>query len=356
VVVAALLGAARPGAADSIAQVRSDADWILAAQLPDGAIANHVDRRAIWPYLANYAAIGLARAAQVTGGARYSDAAWRWLRWYQAHQDASGFVTDYNVAADSESSTGLMDSTDAYAGTFLTATRAFWDATHDRPRLRGLKRGIVAAVAAIKATQEADGLTWAKPAWHVKYLMDQAEAYRGLRDAASLAGALGAANLVSVTRAESARLRQGVQGLWNEGAGAYDWALHEGGSRHPTNWDILYPDAMEQVWAVASGLASGPRAQQLMRHFAAAQPSWDQPTALARYDSGVGPVGYWPLVARGFALTGDHQLASIAVTRLRANALATARAWPFTPADAGQLITLTEPSNARASAHRRLRG
>jgi len=27
---------------------------------------------------------------------------------------------------------------------------------------------------------DADGLTWAKPSWHVKYLMDQAEVYAGL--------------------------------------------------------------------------------------------------------------------------------------------------------------------------------
>jgi hypothetical protein len=356
VVVAALLGFARPASADSIAQVRSDADWILAAQLPDGAIANYVDRRAIWPYLANYAAIGLARAAQVTGDARYGDAAWRWLRWYQAHQDGSGFVTDYDVTADSESSTGQMDSTDAYAGTFLIATRAFWDATRDRRRLRGLKRGVAAAVAAIEATQDADGLTWAKPVWHVKYLMDQAEAYGGLRAAVSLAVPVGDATLVRGAGADAARMRLGVQGMWNEQSGAYDWASHQDGNRQPTNWDVLYPDGVEQVWAVAFRLVTGSRSQQLMRHFAEAQPNWDSPTALALYTAGLEPVGYWALVARGFALIGDRRVASIAVARLRANALASGRAWPFTPADAGQLIALTDLPNARASAFRRLRG
>ena len=75
----------------------TDADWILKSQLPDGAIANYVDRQAVWPYLSNFAAMGLARATGVTGDRKYLNAAWSWLAWYQAHQDAQGFVTDYTV-------------------------------------------------------------------------------------------------------------------------------------------------------------------------------------------------------------------------------------------------------------------
>ena len=41
----------------------------------------------------------------------------------------------------------------------------------------------------IVQTQNSDGLTWAKPDYQIKYLMDNCEAYRGLRDLASLFGA-----------------------------------------------------------------------------------------------------------------------------------------------------------------------
>src|SRR5687767_1641527 len=68
------------------AAVIEDANWILSAQMPDGAIAHHVDRVAVWPYLANFAAMGLSRARVVTGNRAYSDAVWRWLAWYQQHQ------------------------------------------------------------------------------------------------------------------------------------------------------------------------------------------------------------------------------------------------------------------------------
>src|SRR5207253_11260873 len=156
-----------------VANVRADADWLLIAQLADGAIGHSVDQVKVWPYLGNEAAMGLARATEVTGDAKYVTAAWKWLRWYQAHQDASGFVTDYNVSAGVETSTGDMDSTDAYAGTFLLATRRAWKASGDSASLATLRTGVGKTVAAIEATQDTDGMTWAKPAWHVKYLMDQ---------------------------------------------------------------------------------------------------------------------------------------------------------------------------------------
>jgi hypothetical protein len=129
--------------------------------------------------------------------------------------------------------------------------------------------------------------------------------------------------------------------LWNRRLGAYDWALHGDGASHTTNWDILYPDAMEQVWPVAFGLVGGERAGYLMRRFAAAQPNWDLPAEHARFDSGVAPVGYWAVAAWAFARVGDLRRGSVALARIRASARALDRAWPFTPADAGQLLTVT---------------
>ncbi|MEV1289503.1 hypothetical protein [Micromonospora sp. NPDC049679] len=113
----------------SVTEVRELADWILTSQLGDGAIAHHADRQRVWSYLANFAAIGLVDASTVTGEAKYQDAAWRWLSWYGKHQDADGFVTDYVINADGTvTSTGDMDSTDAYAGTFLLSAHRIVEA------------------------------------------------------------------------------------------------------------------------------------------------------------------------------------------------------------------------------------
>jgi len=322
------------------ADIARDARWILRAQLPDGAIATHLDRAAIWPYLANFAAIGLVEATRRTGDQRYLQAAWRWLAWYQAHEDARGFVTDYRRSGDVMVSTGDMDSIDAYAGTFLLAARAAFRISGDKARLGTLQRGISLAVRAIEATQDRDGLTWAKPTWRVKYLMDQAETYAGLRAASELADALGDHALTSRTTGDAERLRAGVAALWNSATGAYDWAKHDTGARQPTNWRVLYPDALQQVWAVAFGLVDLKRAGGLIARFAAAQPRWDQPMATAVYDKGQRNVGYWAPVGWAYTRIGQPQRARTAAARIRAAAAATSRRWPFTPSDAAQLLVL----------------
>ena len=329
--------------------VVADAEWTLSAQLADGAIAHYTDRLQVWPYLANYAAMGLARAAEVSGNGRYSDAAWRWLSWYQAHEDSNGYVTHYVVAPDgSLTSKGDMDSTDAYAGTFLLAARRTWLATSDRSRLTAVASGIRGAVRAITSTQDVDGLTWAKPTWRVKYLMDQGEAYGGLQAAAELGRALSDNGLVKTATSAAQKMAKGVSGLWNPSTGAYDWAVHDTGTRRAAAWSVLYPDAQQQMWAVAFGLTSGSRAGQLVSHFDASHPRWDQPASTDMFAAGTETVGYWPVTGWAYARVGQQSRALAGADNIHAAAMAVSRAWPFTTATAGQLITL-ESSDPRSS-------
>ena len=333
-------GAAAPPAGAADLSERAHAEWIMQASMADGAISHHVDHKAVWPYLSNFAAMGLARATRVTGDQRYVAAVWRWLRWYQGHQDANGYVTDYTITNGAPVSTGDMDSTDAYAGTYLMAVLEAWLTTGDRQQVLALHRGIAAAVSAIESTQQSDGLTWATPSWRVKYLMDQAETFAGLKAAEELAGVLADPALAERAGRDAARLWAGVDRLWNAQTGSYDWAVHEDGARTATDWSRLYPDALQQPWAVAFGLVTGERARIVMDRFQRQQPNWDNPTATALYSSGERPVGHWPPVGWGLAAVGDTARAAVGATSIGSSALATNRAWPFTPSDAGQLIIL----------------
>jgi hypothetical protein len=317
---------------------RADADWILRAQGVDGAIFSHVDQQHVRPYLANFASIGLAAAARSSGNADYAAASWRWLAWYQAHMDGNGFVEDYDRVLGALVSTGDMDSTDAYAGTFLSAVRATFIVTGDVARLRSLQPGISAAVRAIELTQDVDGLTWAKPSYRVKYLMDQAETYAGLRSVAALAKTLADPALSTRATAAADRMEFAVHRSWNAAASSYDWAKHESGQWQQTDWSHLYSDSMQQIWAVAYGLADTSVRSTLVSTFLSAQPSWDLPTVMATYDSGQHLVGYWAPAAWAMQRVGRTDLAARAVERLRAGATTSNRAWPFTPSDAGQLI------------------
>lgn len=324
-----LVAAGLPASSQYIALgVVTNANWIMHTVLPSGAIEIYPGTAPyeVEPYFANYASMGLAKAALLTGNSSYSNAAWNWLTWYSAHEGPNGFVTDYTVSAIGvESSTGSMDSTDAYAGTFLSAVGIAY-LTNPR-RAASLLAGIHGAINAILTTQDSDGLTWATPSYHVKYLMDNGEVYDGLTAAARILKAIGDLNWASVAVSAASASFNGIRTMWNAAAGDYNWAKFPGGGEQTTNWSVLYPDALEQ--ASASGFhVSGSHTAALMAAFEANQPSAANP----------GVAGYEPLAvigveAAGNAVTGVHQAQAI-----DSYATATNYAWPFNVAVAGQQV------------------
>lgn len=326
--------AARSTDPQTVASVRAEADWILSAQLADGAIAHYPDKVRILPYLSHFAALGLVRASAVTGEPRYVQGAWRWLRWYQDHQTTQGFVTDYTVAGDALTSTGDMDSTDSYAGLFLHAAWTAYEQTRDTAALRALRPGISGAVRAIEATLDGDRLTWAKPAWRVKYLMDQAEVHVGLRAASKLFAALGDQRSARLATTRARDLKAAIDLLWQPGTSSYDWAVHDDGARTKTDWTSLYPDAMQQVWTMAFGVASSGAGAEILAKFRTQHPYWASPEQVDAKTTDVEP--YWPVA--GWAMPSAERPAagrSILDAALRAE-----RAWPYHPGIAGQVIVL----------------
>jgi hypothetical protein len=341
-------GPMSPALAFSTAAATSDATWARGAALPSGAIAVYVDRVRVLPYLGNFAAWGLA----VQGGRSHDSAAlraaWSHLNWYAAAQDPAGFVTDYVVdPAGALTSTGDMDSTDSYAGTFFLAADAAYQASRSietgsaaRARLVGLSDGLNGALRAIEATTDTDGLTWAKPAWRVKYLMDQAEVYAGLQAAQGLFAALGDTARAARAGVAAQHVAAGVSGLWNAGTGAYDWAVHDDGTRARADLSVLYPDAMEQVWAVAFGLVPRQRATTLLASIKARHPELASPDAVSPGGDGTQRVGYWPWAAAAWLAVGDRAEADRLLSAIDSAAAATGRPWPFTSGNAGQVMVI----------------
>ena len=332
----------------ALASIEADADWIASAQLPDGAIANYPfsgTSAVIQPYVANYGAIGLAEASAISGDMTYAGVAWSWLFWYAAHMDpTTGYVTDYDYTNGVETSTGSFDSTDAYAGTFLAAAWDTYAATDNAANLAKLLPAIQLAVKAIESTQESDGLTWATPTYHAKYLMDNAEVYGGLVSAENLARAANDAALVSEATADATSSFAGIQGLWNATTNSYDWARAgaDASTDTTTDWTVLYPDAFEQMWAIAWDASTSSHAATILAQFTADQPNWDQPTATAPYltNATVSPatVGYWPFAATAFVAAGDPAADETAATSLQDDLNAAGAAWPWNTGSAGQLV------------------
>jgi len=338
--------AAGAGAAASdpaaLAAVPGEASFIESAQIADGAITEYPGSSVVNPYLGAYAAVGLARASMLTGDPTPAADAWRWLDWYQGAEGSGGIVTDATASGGTTVPTGTLDATDAAAGMFLVAADNAWAATGDLGQLRAIQPGIAGALTAIGSVLSPSGLTWATASYRASYLMDESEVYGGLVSAAALETTLGDQALATQASSEATTLAGAVAGLWNPATGAYDWAVAGDGVGTTTNWQVAYPDAFEQAWAVAWGLVPASRASALMDDVAQDAPAWSDPTGTGIFDTnGVdasASMGYWPVVAWGFDQVGNSGAAASGTAQIRAAASGGGDAWPYTPAIAGQLV------------------
>jgi len=282
----------------------------------------------------------------VTGNAAYGQASWDWLHWYATNeQPSTGFVFDATmsfpfIGGEASTSLGSMDSSDAYAGTFLLAAYDTSIADPDVAALDNLAPGISGAVNAIEETQQPDGLTWATPTYQMAYLMDNTEAHAGLLGAARLEVLLNDPAAAASDEASASRMEAGIQSLWNPATDSFDWADTASGAQ-ATIWSDLYPDAAEQAWAVGLGAATPAQASDLMSEVANQEPQWDNPTASAAFEgSSSSTVGYWPGIGWGFDVAGQTASAQTGAASIGVATSAAQNAWPYTTQDAGQMIVL----------------
>jgi hypothetical protein len=309
-------------------------EWMSHLSAPSGALP-YVPAL-IDPYFANIAAIGMTkdphRMPQVTA----------WINWYINHlnwPDKWGlYGTTYNWSVGSngtETPTNDADSTDSYAGTFLSVVWNAWQTGNSQARslISGLSYQLDVIGGVIIQTQQSDGLTWSKPDYQIKYLMDNCEAYRGLRDLASLyQRAFGDAAKAAYYNAAADSMQKGVLSLWLNGTWAvYRDDLGRNIGPHMSTW---YADATSQVFPVLMGVVapSDYRAQQSYSAFNAAWPSWPVLSYNAQDEFP------WCLVADAAAAMGDNGRLSTYITSIQNKYVNTGFPWPFYNAEAGWFI------------------
>lgn len=308
--------------------------FLRAAARPSGALASHRDQTFIDPYLANQGVRGLAASCAVDDRA----VALAHLRWYAARSEA-GVVHDHVITADGdELPTGDEDSQDAYAGTFLSAVAAMHasGSATERAALAELRPAVAEAISIIEQLQDTDGLTWAKPTWRVKYLMDQVEVYWGVTEI--LPAIRDDAALTQRARTVATRLAKGVDSLWQPASGTYAQAKHDDGTVVASDPARPFPDALSQVWIVNSDLVGAKRAAALMAAVTPALAELADP--LAEWDPvGGAPerVGYWPLFASALTRIGDSAAAAGYTSAMTTARQESAEAWPYNVASAGML-------------------
>lgn len=318
---------------------RAATQFIANSQLPSGAIASHTDKQFLDPYLANFAAWGLA--AQCDRGSRRI--ALGHLQWYAA-ASKQGPVNDHTLLAGVEQSTGDADSHDAYDATFLSAFAAAWrnGSKSDQKALNKLRPGVNQATKRILGLQDSDGLTWAKTNWKVKYLMDQVEVFWGLSHLAK-SGFVSKRKSQPIKRA-AARVKGGIQGLWHPQLQTYSYAKHENGVVIPADPAVGYPDAASQLWVIASKIPSAARTRAIHDAISPSLPALSNPAGQWTVDGNPEQVGYWPLLAHAYAATNrTTERRNFAGTYEQARQSSN-NAWPYNVGVAGLQLLPANPS------------
>ena len=230
--------------------IRDSAGYILRCQLPNGLIAQGPQDKDIFamPYFANYACIGLLRAYRVTKDAQYLKAVLRYEEWYASHINADGTMYDWKGTRSEPVSTKDYDSSDAYPGTYMALCYETYRITHDAAWLKGKYPTFLSCMDGMKLTRQSDSLTYAKPDYKVKYLMDNLEDRLGLTAGIKIAETLHTPE-VSGWKVLLEENGQGLKKLWMPAERRFSEAMFEDG-KLDESWSVWYPDGMANAMAL----------------------------------------------------------------------------------------------------------
>jgi hypothetical protein len=280
--------------------VRHCRDLIRAAQLPDGAMRMSVsgERVRIIPYFANNAAMALLAANHIEMQPEDVARVRRWIDWYAAHMEPDGTMYDFAGTTSSYTKTPQRDSTDSYAATFLQLVARY--AKAQPSAAAALRPATEKALAAIELTYDpADGLTWAKPDYKIKYLMDNLEVALALTEAVPYFESVGCPATATHARQILEQNQRGMATYWQTDLGYFAWAKGTSGRYH-VRLEKWYPDAVINLFAAA--------------HVESVPPTlWDSLKAKFKADASLTP-DWWLLAARRVGSTQDvaeRQLAAI---------------------------------------------
>src|SRR5262249_32115732 len=207
-----------------------------------------------------------------------------YLTWYLAHLNlpdrfgTRGTIYDYDIKDGLEVPTQDYDSADAYGGTFLSLVRRWYEAapgTH-QAFIVGQLANLQLIGDMIVSLQQPDGLTWVKDSYMVKLLIDNAEAFAGLRDLAMLGQQVGMApDKIQKYTQGALQIERGInQSLWDEANTNYLVGLQADGGRIQAKWTTWYPDAVAQLILIVDGVGTRIPYSQIYDRFTQAQPGW----------------------------------------------------------------------------------
>lgn len=260
--------------------------YLASTQLENGAIPMTGTKNGevtVNPYFADFAALALLDNAE-----KYAENVKAYMEWHFAHLNTAdtdyngvdGTIYDYTVTLQngkivSETAKGSYDSTDSYAATFLTVLNKYYEKTGDADYILSRAADIDRVVDAMLSTFSF-GLTFAKPDYEVKYLMDNCEVYEGMIAGMKLLELVNDTTLDGMLRLAKCKIgnefaAQTIEkSLWNADSGHYEAGIFATGAAiNEFSWSEFYPSATAQLFPIVCGVidADSVRANNLYSRF-----------------------------------------------------------------------------------------
>lgn len=202
------------------------------------------------PYMVNIRAIYLLNKGTHTKEIR------DYILWYLDRTNypdkhgLTGTIYDYLVTCKGqEISTKGYDSVDAYAGNFLYLVHKYHEKTKDKGILQKNKAKLEDIAYLIEFLQDEDGLTKVMPGDETKYLMDNCEAFAGIRAFNSLSREMGWEVKPDYIDLENTIKNAIMEFLYSEDKKIFYWGISSGKAYH-SDWNKFYPDAFAQIFPV----------------------------------------------------------------------------------------------------------
>jgi hypothetical protein len=222
----------------------------------------------VWvaPYFADHVALALLAANNYNASVDDVARVGRWVEWRLKRQEKGGFWCDYTGTKAKYSSTDEVDASDSSAAFFLMVLERY---QHSGGVITGSM--ITAAKASLKGiidVTDQDGLTWAKPNYRVKYLLDNIEVYAGLK-----AGETFFSKTKDALESRDCGDRASVIGKLLPAYFAakekerFAWALHPDGT-FAGGMDRLYPHGLAQLFGVAFVKSDADMFKNVVKDFA----------------------------------------------------------------------------------------
>lgn len=260
--------------------------WIASLQLENGAIPmTRTDSGEVTvnPYFSDFAALALLDDAE-----KYADNVKAYIQWHLSHLNMAendyngidGTIYDYTVTLENgaiikEESKGSYDSTDSYAATFLMVLEKYYNKTGDSTLITENSVDIIRVYESMLETLNR-GLTYAKPDYEVKYLMDNCEVYEGFKAAETILTLLNEKDCVNSLVVKKCALYKEKMSktiekrLWDSRNNNYKSGIFSNNKAiSDFSWTEFYPCATSQLFPVTCGVidSNTVRAQSLYNSF-----------------------------------------------------------------------------------------